>query len=177
MTTYFFDIETFASDLNDVQDYKGDYKPNPPKERIVCISVLDLQNSKVQSFYGLEEEKILKQFWDCLKPGDLLIGFNSDSYDLPIIKVRTFANNVTLNYSLSEIQFLDIRKLFYGNNFLRGTLGDFVRLCGISVKTQNGSLMRGCILKEDWDSVVSHCEEDVYLTKEVYKRFDGCNLK
>lgn len=175
---YVYDIETFSQSLDDVI-VDGKYKPNPPKERIICISLLAVNGSqhKPVSIAGMDEKDILTRFWNMLQNGDELCGFNSNSFDWQNILVRTYANGVKIPIDISTLKLTDLRNILYPFNvFMRGTLSDFAALIGIKAESYNGSYMRQFVLDGKWEEIKKHCNEDVFLTYKLYERLKECNL-
>ena len=173
---YIYDIETFAENLNDVT-VDGKYKPNPTKEKISCISLRDVFKTEIITFVGKDEINILTQFWGLIKEGDELIGFYSNAFDWQTILVRTFANNIKINLDVKKLKLTDLRDvLFPFNTFTRGKLSDFAELLGLQVNTFNGSYMREYYLKEEWNKIKAHCDEDILITYSLWSRLKSLNL-
>ena len=69
---------------------------NSIEHRITCISILNIDTKKCQSFFGEDEKQILEQFFSSIENVDELIGFNSNSFDIPFIIKRALINKVRL---------------------------------------------------------------------------------
>src|SRR3989338_6959012 len=87
-----FDIETknFFHDTG---------KNDPASLDLSLICLYDYENDRYESFW----EEDLPKLWPILEKADLLIGFNSDYFDIPILN-KYYAGN------LASIKSLDILK-------------------------------------------------------------------
>ncbi|NQV92986.1 ribonuclease H-like domain-containing protein [Candidatus Kaiserbacteria bacterium] len=142
-----FDIET--------KDAIGEGGALALEISIVCI--YDYENDSYHSY--LEEE--LSQLWPILEKTDLLIGYNSDSFDIPLL-------NKYYHGDLTRIKSLDILtkiKESFGrrlrlNSVAEGTLGEKKSGHGLdAVKWwKSGEI----------DKIRKYCLDDVRITKEVY---------
>ena len=146
-------------------------------KRLICISVVNLDNNEVVSFYGSDEKKMLVDFFDYCDKGILtqLVGFNL-SFDLNFIRVRSFVNNVKIPPIFLRAEILDLRRIISLEEYSVGTLRTYGECCGVIAHTENGSQMIEMFEKGNWDFVKDHCEEDVSLTKIVLERCKECGL-
>lgn len=124
------------------------------------LTVVGAYDSETDEYkaYTLDE---LPQFWQVLEKTNLLIGFNSDTFDIPLLN-RYYPGDLT------SIRSLDILTEVYK------TLGRRIRLDTLA----RGTLGRGKIgdgLKAgawwdngEYDKVKEYCLEDVRLTKELF---------
>lgn len=146
-------------------------------KRIICISIINLDNNETLSFYGQDETKILQDFFNYCDKEILtqLIGFNL-GFDLNFIRVRSFVNGVKIPFIFLHADILDLRKVISLEEFSVGTLRTYGECCGITAHTENGSRMIEEFEKGNWDFIKDHCEEDVSLTKIVLNRCKECNL-
>ncbi len=145
MRKIFFDIETqnFSNDVSEMN-----------------ISLVGIYDSETDSYssYTLDE---LNKLWPIFERADVLIGFNSDHFDIPVL-------NKYYPGDLSKIKSLDILqeiKDAYGrrmklDQLAEGTLG----------KRKSG---HGLDAIKWWKSgeiekIRQYCLEDVKITKELY---------
>lgn len=164
MKRVIFDIETFGLDsMND---------------RILSIGVMDASTGERKVFVNAEEEKTLQEFWDYMKDADELIGFNSDSFDVPYVIKRSLIKKV----KISRIpRTMDLRKIVNGfwysyDKLGKGTLRDWAAVMGENCETCPGNEMPMLFVKGDFDSIKKHNEEDIILTHKLYKLASDCNL-
>ncbi len=145
-----FDIET----KNMFQEV-GKNDPSLLDLSIVCI--YDYSTDTYSSY--LEEE--LPALWPILENCDMLIGYNSDHFDIPIL-------NKYYPGDLTKIKSLDILKEIkdsFGrrlslNTIAEGTLG--------TAKSANGLQAITWWRQGEIDKIRKYCLDDVKITKEVY---------
>ncbi len=166
-TRYIFDIET-----NSLEGLKG---------RITCISLLNLLTNKITSFYGEDESKILKDFWKAIDGSIEICGYNSNGFDIPFITQRTLIHNIPICPTFHNIKKTDLRLIsisfFTGyNKAVKGTLEQWSNHFFGKNKETSGEEMIELYEKRDWEAIKKHCEEDIRITKELYKRIVNCGL-
>lgn len=171
-----YDIETFAPNEQDVTSCVNGvnkYSPFPLKEKITIISLHNLDTDEKKSFYGDDEKAILEKFWECIQDDDVLIGFNSISFDDKYLVTRSFVNSVKIKRFTSQ----DVRMVFAKEDmWLKGKLSDYAEAIGFKPETKNGSLMREFYLSGNWEGIKAHCEEDVMITSMIYKKCQECGI-
>lgn len=146
-----FDIET--------KNIFQDVGRNDPS--LLDISIVCIHDSETDS-YGSFFEADFPKLWKILEKADLLIGYNSDHFDVPCLN-RYYPGD------LSAIKSLDILKEIkntYGRRMsldqvAEGTLG--------KKKTGHGLQAVTWWKQGDIESLRKYCLEDVKITKEVYE--------
>ncbi|OGU11679.1 MAG: hypothetical protein A2X63_09225 [Ignavibacteria bacterium GWA2_35_8] len=145
-----FDIETsnFFQDVN---------KNDPSLLDLALIGIYDSETDQYYSFLQNELHKL----WPFLENADMLIGFNSDHFDLPLL-------NKYYPGDLSAIKHIDLLKEIrksYGrrmklDQLAEGTLG----------KNKSGHGADGMMWWKQGlvDKVRNYCIDDVRITKELY---------
>ncbi len=124
---------------------------------VTVVGVHDSVTNEYTSYLANE----LSQLWPVLEGADMLIGFNSDSFDIPILN-RYYAGD------LSKIRSLDLLTEVYK------ALGRRIRLDSLARATLGrGKKGDGLKAGEWWeqgqfDKVREYCIEDVRLTRELY---------
>ncbi len=150
MRKIIFDIET-QNVFSDVG--KGD----PTLLDIAIVAIHDSETNEYSTF--IEEE--LNQLWPILERTDMLIGFNTDHFDIPLL-------NKYYPGDLSKIKSLDILKE------IRNSYGRRMKLQQIAEGTLNKSKSGHGLEASEWwkrgeiDRVRNYCIDDVKLTKEIY---------
>jgi len=145
-----FDIET----RNTFEEVGG---RDPLLLDISIVVVYDYQDAK---YYSYTQEELSK-LWPLLEQIDLLIGFNSDYFDIPLL-------NKYYPGDLTKIASLDILAE------VRKSLGKRISLDMIAAGTLNrGKISHGLEAVEWWkqgriEDIRRYCEEDVRITKDVY---------
>ncbi len=123
---------------------------------VICI--YDYDRDVYESFM----QKDLANLWPILESADMLIGFNSDHFDIPLL-------NKYYSGDLTKIKSLDILKEIkasYGrrmklDQIAEGTLGINKSGHGLDAVTwwRNG----------EYDKVIKYCTDDVKITKDIYE--------
>lgn len=150
MRTVVFDIET-ANWITDT----GSSNPADLSIAIVCIH--DSETDTYSSY--LESE--LSQLWPILERTDILVGYNSDHFDIPLL-------NKYYPGDLTKIKSLDIMAEVYK------TFGRRLRLDAIAEgtlgakKSGHGSQSVQWWKSGEVDKVRQYCLKDVELTKRLY---------
>jgi len=145
-----FDIET----TNYFVD-TGSREPSSLELALVCIH--DSADDSYKSF--LKEE--LKNLWPILERSDMIIGFNSEHFDLPIL-AKYYSGN------LSRIRSIDLLKEVkesFGRRLKLQTLAEATLGCG---KIGSGLDSLRWWKNGEIEKVRKYCIEDVRITKELY---------
>jgi DNA polymerase elongation subunit (family B) len=151
MRKIIFDIET----SNTFQEV-GKAEPNALNLSVICI--YDSETDKYTSF--LQEE--LSQLWPILEKADMLIGYNSDHFDIPLL-------NKYYPGDLTRIKSLDILKE------IKDSLGRRVKLDAVAEGTLGKKKIGHGLEAITWwrngeiEKVKKYCKEDVKITKEIYE--------
>lgn len=122
---------------------------------IVCI--YDSETNEYGSF--LEEE--LPNLWPIIEKADMLIGYNSDHFDIPLLN-KYYPGDLTKIKSLDLLQ--EIKK----------SLGRRLKLDGVAKATLGeGKIGHGADAMVWWkrgeiEKLRKYCLDDVRITKEIY---------
>lgn len=145
-----FDIET----KNFFQDV-GSNDPVDLDISVVCIH--DSLDDSYQSFL----EKDFKKLWPIIEQADILITWNGDHFDIPLL-------NKYYPGDLKKIKSLDLMKE------VQKTLGRRLKLDSVGEATLGRNKSgNGADAVEWWrtgeiDKIIKYCIEDVRLTKDLY---------
>lgn len=145
-----FDIET-SNIFADV----GKHDPT-----LLDIAIIGIHDSETDTYTSYSKEELGK-LWPILERADMLIGYYSDHFDLPLL-------NKYYPGDLSKIKSLDILKEIrksYGrgmklNQLAEGTLG--------KKKSGHGLEATEWWKKGEVEKVRNYCIDDVKITKEIY---------
>lgn len=124
------------------------------------LTVVAIHDSKTNIYSSYIKEE-LNQLWPILERSDMLIGFNSDSFDIPILN-RYYPGD------LSKIRSLDLLVE------VQKVLDRRIRLQSIAEATLGRGKTGAGLDAMDWwdqgliDKVRSYCIEDVRITREIY---------
>ena len=150
MRKIFFDIET-KSDF-------GSGSFDPAAIELSLVGLFDSATGRYESF--LEGE--LPNLWPILERADLLVGYNSEHFDIPILN-RYYPGD------LSRIKSLDLLKE------VKQVLGRRLRLDSLAEATLGKKKIgHGADAVRWWkegaiEKLREYCLEDVRLTKELYE--------
>jgi len=145
-----FDIET----SNTFQDVG---KADPALLDLSVICVYDSETDKYTSY--IQEE--LTNLWPIIEKTDMLIGYNSDHFDIPLLN-KYYPGDLTL------IKSLDILKE------IKSSLGRRLKLDSVAQATLGKKKIGDGLEAITWwkngevEKVKKYCEEDVRITKELY---------
>jgi len=147
----FFDIET----RNTFQD-AGSNDPAALDISVVCI-----YDSKTDLYTSYLQEELHK-LWPILEQADLLIGYNSEHFDLPLLN-KYYAGD------LSKIKHVDLLKE------IRASINRRVKLDQVAEGTLGTNKSSHGLQAIVWwnqgkiDEIIKYCIDDVKITKEVYE--------
>ncbi len=145
-----FDIET----RNTFEDVG---KADPALLDISIVCIYDYETDSYHSY--IQEE--LPKLWPILEKTDMLIGYNSDHFDIPLL-------NKYYNGDLSRIKSLDILKE------IKESFGRRLRLDSVAQGTLGTKKSGHGLDAVRWwasgeiDKIRKYCLDDVRITKEVY---------
>jgi len=145
-----FDIETRAASL-----VRGRLDVNALE--LTVVGVHDSETDEYSSY--LKDE--LSKLWPVLERADMLIGYNSDYFDIPVLN-RYYPGD------LSKIRSLDLMAE------VQRALGRRLRLDSLAQATLGRGKIGDGLKAVDWweqglyDKVREYCIEDVRLTRELY---------
>jgi len=127
---------------------------------LLDISVVAIYDSETDKFSAYEVEE-LGELWPILEQADMLIGFNSDHFDIPLL-------NKYYPGDLSGIKSLDLLKE------VRESLGRRIKLDTIAEatlgrqKTSDGLAATRMWAEGKKQEVKDYCVEDVRITRDIY---------
>ena len=151
MKKIIFDIET-SNIFSDVG------KNDPALLDLSVICIYEYEKNTYSSFFQNE----LKNLWPILEKADLLIGFNSEHFDLPLL-------NKYYSGDLSKIQHLDILKEIK-NSYGRRMKLDQIAEATLGVKKSGHGLQATAWWKKgEYEKVKNYCLDDVRITKDIYE--------
>jgi len=145
-----FDIET-----RNVR-FGGSFDP-----RSLDLSVICIHDSLTDTYTSYFQEDLPK-LWPILEHADMLIGYNSDHFDIPLLD-KYYPGDLT------KIKSLDLLKE------VRGALGRRLRLDTIAEATLGTNKSADGLKAVEWwkkgeyDKVVKYCIDDVRITKDIYE--------
>ena len=150
MRKIIFDCET-ANIFTDV----GSARAEDLDLSVVCI--YDSETDEYSSYF----QEDLKKLWPILEKADLLIGYNSDHFDIPLL-------NKYYSGDLTKIKSLDLLKE------IKNSLGRRLKLDTIAEatlgKNKSGHGVQATVWWKQgkYEEVKRYCLDDVKITKEIY---------
>jgi DEAD/DEAH box helicase domain-containing protein len=163
-----FDIET----SNVFQDVASN-DPCALDMSVCCI--YDYETDKYSSY----TKETLHEMWPIFEKADMIIGYNSDHFDIPIL-------NKYYSGDLTKIKSLDLLKE------IKNSLSRRIKLDDVAEATLGRNKIGHGLEAIVWwrngekDKVIKYCTEDVRITKDVYeyalkngsvKYLDGKDIK
>src|SRR4051812_8920407 len=144
-----FDIETI-----------GDFGSNGDFSNleVTVVGVHDSETGEMTSYF----KEDLPKLWPLLESADILIGYNSDHFDIPIL-------NKYYTGDLTKIKSIDLLKE------VRNVLGRRLKLDNIAEatlgrnKTGHGLDAVKWYEQGEFEKLKSYCEEDVRITRDIYE--------
>ncbi len=145
-----FDIET--------RNFFSDVGKNDPT--LLDISIVAIHDSETDTYSSYLPEELTK-LWPILERADMLIGFNSDHFDIPLL-------NKYYPGDLSKIKSLDILKEIHNS------YGRRMKLDQLAEGTLGKNKIGGGVDAVNWwkageiEKIREYCIDDVKITKEIY---------
>lgn len=145
-----FDIET-----SNFFDETG--SNDPASLTIACVCIHDSETNE----YKCYTQETLPELWPILEKTDILIGFNSDHFDTPLL-------NKYYRGDLTKIKSIDLLKE------VKNSLGRRIKLDTLAEatlgrnKTAHGPQASIWWKQGEYQKVIDYCIEDVRITKELY---------
>lgn len=127
------------------------------EQELTVVAIHDSETGEYSSYFKEE----LPNLWPILERADMLIGFNSDSFDIPLLN-RYYPGD------LSHIRSLDLL------SEVQKVLGRRIRLQSLAEATLGKGKSGDGLKAGDWwkegkkDEVAQYCIEDVRLTRALY---------
>lgn len=146
-----FDLET--------RNFFQDVGSNDPAD--LDISVICIHDSLDDSYKSFFEQD-LKNLWPILEDADMLITWNGDHFDIPLL-------NKYYPGDLSRIKSLDLMKEVQKSLGRRLKLDTVAEATLGANKSGHGSDAVTWWQNGELDKLVSYCIDDVRLTKELYE--------
>lgn len=125
------------------------------------IAILGAYNSKTNEYTSYTAEELIN-FWPLVEETDALVGFNSDTFDIPLL-------NKYYPGDLTNIKSIDLLK------DVHKSLGRRIRLNNLAEATLGeGKSADGLKAIEWWqqglvDKVREYCLQDVKVTKDIFE--------
>ena len=150
-------MKKIVLDLETKNTFADVNSKDPTKLDLSVVSIYDYEDDKYYSYLENELEKL----WQKLEQTDLLIGFNLDKFDIPVLNKYYHGDLVKINTLdlYQKIKFAAGKSLTL-DLVATGTLGQ-------------GKIGHGLEAVKWWqegkiEKIKKYCEEDVKITKGIY---------
>ena len=142
---------------------------------ILCCCV-KIDDKETVSHIG-EEKDIIKEVFGLLVNQDLIIGFNSNSFDLPLLKLRGIVNglhtcSIPFGIKSWSERLIDVRYQLAGQYDV-GDLNYWCRVFGIEPPDWDEHMDKSDLSKYPIEKVVENCISDVQCTYELYQKLNN----
>lgn len=126
--------------------------------------------------------RMLKEIYDLLQKADVVVGYNSNSFDLKILNTEFLEQGWTMPSPYKTVDLLKVVKKRF--RFTSNKLDYVVQRLGLGKKTEhpgmgmwltcmNKAIKNTDEYKEAWDTMEHYNVEDVFLTEALYNRVLG----
>lgn len=146
MNEIIFDIETYG-DIKDQANMK-----------VTVVSIYDYAADSYRSF----DENELLQLWPILEKADRIIGYNSESFDTPILN-RYYTGDL---FRFPQLDLLKVIKESCGKRF---KLGDIAKATLQQEKSADGLQAMRWYEQGEIQKIKEYCEQDVAVTRGIYE--------
>ncbi|MBU4480172.1 ribonuclease H-like domain-containing protein [Patescibacteria group bacterium] len=125
------------------------------------VSLVCLHDSKTNEYHTFMHDE-LDKLWPFLEKADVLIGYNSDHFDIPIL-------NKYYHGDLTSIKSVDILKE------IKNSLGKRIKLDTVAEATLGTNKSGAGLDAVKWwnsgevEKIKKYCLDDVRITKEIYE--------
>lgn len=144
------------------------------ERKIICISyAFENQTARTLSWHNGDESKMLIEFAKVLAKADIIIGHNSDAFDIKHLRTRFIYHGIPFP---TKLQTIDTLKMARANfKFNSNKLDYIAKYLNVGEKQETGGvdLWKKIILQNDKEALkkmVSYCENDVNILQKVYHR-------
>ncbi len=144
------DLET----QNTFQEVSFDYR----KLKVSVVGIYDYGKDK----YEIYRENELGKLFTLLEHTPLIIGFNINKFDLPVLSPYYVGN-------IAQFHTLDILEEVEKSLGFRVALDDLVRATLGAKKTGHGFLAIDYFRNGEWEKLEKYCLDDVRYTRELYE--------
>ena len=151
-------MRAITFDIESVSDSAVRGRLDITEQELTVVAIHDSATGEYSS-YTKEE---LSRLWHVLERADMLIGFNSDTFDIPLLN-RYYPGDLSRLRSLDLL--VEVQK----------ALGRRVRLQSLAEATLGKSKSGDGLKAVEWwregkkDKVRAYCIEDVRITRELYE--------
>ncbi|MBI5405916.1 ribonuclease H-like domain-containing protein [Candidatus Kaiserbacteria bacterium] len=150
-------MRAITFDIESISDSMVRGRIDVTEQELTVVAIHDSETGEFSSYF----KEDLPRLWPVLERADMLIGFNSDAFDIPLLN-RYYPGD------LSPIRSLDLLAE------VQKVLGRRIRLQSLAEATLGKGKKGDGLLAGEWwregkkDKVAQYCIEDVRLTRALY---------
>lgn len=150
-------MRVITFDIESISDSAVRGRVDVSEQELTVVAIHDSEGDTYLAYTKME----LPQLWPTLEAADMLIGFNSDTFDIPLLN-RYYPGD------LMRIRSLDLL------SEVQKALGRRIRLQSLAEATLGVGKSGDGLTAQDWwregkhDLVKKYCIEDVRLTRALY---------
>lgn len=150
-------MRAITFDIESISDSAVRGRVDVEEQELTVVAIHDSETDSYSSYFREDLHKL----WPILEHADMLIGFNSDTFDIPLLN-RYYPGDLTHIRSLDLLA--EVQK----------TLGRRIRLQALAEATLGKGKKGDGLAAGDWwregkkHKVAEYCIEDVRLTRELY---------
>ena len=124
-----------------------------------------------------DEKDIISDVFGDIRGESTIVGFNSNSFDLPMLKMRGIINGlhtcvIPFNIKNWSEHFVDVRYQLT-DQYGVGDLSYFARVFGIDPPKWDEGMDKSDLSQYPIEQVVKACKDDVRATSELYNRLNN----
>ena len=151
---------------------------SPITGEILAIGIFDSATDKTSIITG-EEKDILEEFWLLVSNThnlrSELVGWNSNSFDIPFLIKRSWKHSVSVPRVLTQSKWLpkecvDLLEMWMVNGGDRISLDRVCKFLGLKGKNGDGAMF-SIMLEEEPEKAIAYLKNDIEITTEVAVRF------
>lgn len=131
---------------------------DPKKLKVSVVGIFEYATNEYKSF----REEELTQLFPLLEKASILVGFNINKFDLPVLSPYYLGD-------ITQFHTLDILDEVEKSLGFRISLDDLAKATLGTQKSGHGLVAIDYFQKGQWDKLISYCLDDVRITKELYE--------
>jgi len=148
--------------------------------KILCCCVKE-DDKGIEAFFGDSEAGIISDVFSMLKNQDHIIGFNSNSFDLPLLKRRGLIHGlytyaIDFNIKAWSERCIDVRYQLT-DKYGIGDLKYWARVFSVEPPKWDEGMDKSDLSQYPIEQVVKACKSDVQCTYELYMKLNNAMKK
>lgn len=129
--------------------------------RKLKVSVVGIYEYATNEYLAFKEEEFT-QLFPRLKKASMLVGFNINKFDLPVLSPY-YVGKITQFHTLDLLE--EVEKILG----FRVALDDLARATLGTKKSGHGFMAIDYYRRGEWEKLINYCLDDVKITRELYE--------